>query len=102
MHTECTETYTYRSDGTAVVESGDDRSEDTYEISSTTEGNDRHRMKVTTVKDHGGRDCSGIGKDNTGESAIVYVQFDSNFTKMIICLDANSYRCFGPLMRVSR
>lgn len=98
----CTETYTYRRDGTALVESRDDRNEDTYEISQEPEENNRHRMKVTTVKDSGGKDCSGSNKDSTGDSSIVFVEFDQNFSQMLVCLDAKSFRCFGPLRRVAR
>ena len=100
--TKCTEIYTYRRDGTALVESADDRNEDAYEISAATEGNNRHRMKVTTVKDNGGKDCSGSDKNTTGDSTTVYVEFDSSYNEMLVCLDAMSYRCFGPLRRVSR
>jgi hypothetical protein len=98
----CTETYTYRKDGASLVESAQERNEDKYEISDTAEGSNRHRMKVTTTKDNGGKDCAGNDKDNTGQSATVYVEFDSNYTQMIVCLDATSFKCFGPLKRVSR
>jgi hypothetical protein len=98
----CVEKYTYRKDGTALVESGEDRNEDKYEISGTPEGNNRHRLKVTTVRDSAGKDCSGSVSDSTGESATVFVEFGSSYTQMLVCLDANSYKCFGPLRRVAR
>jgi hypothetical protein len=100
--TKCAETYTYRRDGTALVESADDRNEDVYEISPATEGNNRHLMKVTTVKDNGGKDCSGSDENSTGDSATVYIEFDSSYNEMLVCLDATTYRCFGPLKRVAR
>ncbi|MGH8729165.1 MAG: hypothetical protein ACREV9_13665 [Burkholderiales bacterium] len=99
---KCTETYTYRKDGTALVESGQEKSEDKYEITDTFEENNRYRMKVTTVKDNGGKDCAGNGKDNTGQTATVFVEFNDGYKEMIICLDANSFKCFGPLTRMSR
>ncbi|MGH8608029.1 MAG: hypothetical protein ACREX9_11600 [Gammaproteobacteria bacterium] len=98
----CTETYTYRADGTSLVESGQEKNEDKYEISGKAEGSDRLRMKVTTVKDNGGKDCAGNDKDNTGQTAVVFVEFDSSYNEMIVCLDEKSFKCFGPLKRVAR
>lgn len=99
---KCTETYTYRADGTSLVQSGQEKNEDKYEISGRIEGSDRRQMKVTTVKDNGGRDCAGNDKDNTGQTAVVFVEFDSSYNQMIVCLDEKSFKCFGPLKRVAK
>lgn len=98
---KCTETYTYRKDGTSLVESGQEKNEDKYEISGKIEGSDRYTMKVTTVKDNGGKDCGGNDKDNTGQTATVFVEFGDGFSEMIVCLDPKSFKCFGPLKKVS-
>lgn len=98
---KCTETYDFRPDGTARVRSGAERLDDTYQISSTPEGHGRYRLVMTTVKDHGGRDCVGSDENATGKTTTGYVGFSPQLDMMIMCADATSNRCIGPLRRVS-
>lgn len=96
----CTEVYRFRSDGTATITSGAERSDDTFEISSTPEGRDRYRLAITTLKDYGRQDCVGSEVDSTGKTATGYVGFTAARDSMILCADATSDRCIGPMRRV--
>ena len=96
----CTEIYEFRSDGTARVTSGDETTDERYELSPSAEGKGRYKLTMTTVKDHGGKDCVGSVADTTGKSTTGYVEMNSTADVMVFCVDATSAKCMGPLRRV--
>lgn len=96
----CVETYEFRDDGTARVTSFEETLDERYEVSSTPEGRRRYRLTMTTVKDHGGRDCVGSTEDTTGKSSVGYIEFSSSTDTMIFCADATGAKCMGPLRKV--
>jgi hypothetical protein len=98
---QCTETYDFKPDGTASVRSGDERLDETYEISFMPEGHGRYKLVMKTVRDHGGRDCVGSQDDSTGKTTTGYVAFNPQLDLMIMCVDATGKRCMGPLRRIS-
>ena len=96
----CTETYTYRRDGTFVASSGLERTDGTYSIASTPDADGFFRLTRTVAHDNRGRDCAGSEADNTGHSATVYVQFLDGGTWLRKCYERSTTRCFGPLARI--
>jgi hypothetical protein len=98
----CVEVYSFRSDGTATMRSGAETLEDIYDITPAPDDNGRFKLTMTTVKDHGGQDCADREEDDTGRSSTSYVVFGPRFRSLIICEDATSNRCFGPLRRIHR
>lgn len=97
---QCTEVYRFGSDGSGSVSSGAERTDDTYEVASTPEGRGRYKLAITTIRDHGGQDCVGSEVDSTGKTATGYVGFSPALDAMILCADATSDRCIGPMRRV--
>jgi hypothetical protein len=95
----CVETYEFRRDGTARVTSGEETLDERYEISPTAESR-RYRLTMTTVKDHGGKDCVGSTDDTTGKSSSGYIEFDPAGDSMLFCADATRARCMGPLRKI--
>jgi hypothetical protein len=96
----CVETYEFRNDGTARVTSGEERLDERYDISPIAEGARRYRLTMTTVKDHGGKDCVGSTDDTTGKSSVGYIEFDPSGDSMLFCADATRTKCMGPLRKV--
>ena len=96
----CTEIYEFRSDGSARVTSGEETTDERYEFSSVPEGKGRHKLTMTIVKDHGGRDCVGSVEDSTGKSTTGYIELNAAGNAMVFCADAVTAKCMGPLLRV--
>jgi hypothetical protein len=96
----CVETYEFRSDGTARVTSLEETLDERYEVSPVAEGPRRYRLTMTTVKDHGGKDCVGSTADTTGQSSVGYIELDPSADAMVFCADATRTRCMGPLRKI--
>ena len=96
----CTEVYDYRPDGTLFVESGAEKTDNTYAIASLPDQNGFFRMVLKIVKDYGGNDCADSDEDSTGQENTVYVLFHSSGSIHAVCRDANLDACYGPLRRV--
>lgn len=96
----CTEVYDYRPDGTLQVQSGSERTDNTYSIDSAPDQNGFFKMVLKIVKDHGGKDCADSEEDNTGQEQVVYVLFHSSKPLHAVCRDPNLETCYGPLRRV--
>ena len=82
------------------MRSGPETLEDIYDIAPAPDGKGRFKLTMTTLKDHGGKDCADREEDDTGRSSTSYVVFGLRFQSLIICEDATANRCFGPLRRV--
>jgi len=98
----CTETHTYRADGSRSSTSGAERSDTRYEISTQPSAKGFWRLDVTTVKDYGGRDCSDTEDDETGLKWTVYLRFDQTGNRLIYCYEESLTNCYGPFTRAVR
>jgi hypothetical protein len=96
----CVETYEFRSDGTARVTSLEETLDERYEVSPVAEGPRRYRLTMTTVKDHGGKDCVGSSADTTGQSSVGYIELNPSADAMVFCADATRTKCMGPLRKI--
>ena len=97
----CTEVYDYRDDGTLQVESGTEKTDNTYSIAASPDQNGFFKMVLKIVKDHGGKDCADSEDDNTGQESTVYILFHSSRAIHAVCRDANLDACYGPLRRIN-
>jgi hypothetical protein len=96
----CTEVYDYRPDGTLQVQSGAEKTDNTYSIASTPDENGFFRMVLKIVKDYGGKDCADSEEDSTGQEQAVYVLFHSSRELHAVCRDPSLEVCYGPLHRM--
>lgn len=96
----CTEVYDYRTDGTLQVQSGAEKTDNTYSIAASPDENGFFRMVLKIVKDYGGTDCGDSDEDSTGQENEVYVVFHSSKSIHAICRDPNLDACYGPLRRI--
>ena len=97
---KCTEVYDFRADGTAVVTSGAEKTDNTYTVAANPDSNGFFRVTVKTTKDHGGKDCADDETDSTGQESTTYVLFDPNRAQSVMCAEPKLERCFGPLQRL--
>jgi hypothetical protein len=96
----CTEVYDYRPDGTLYVESGTEKTDNTYSMASSPDENGFVKTVLKIVKDYGGKDCADSDEDNTGQESTVYILFHSSRSIHAVCRDANLDACYGPLRRM--
>jgi hypothetical protein len=87
----CTEVYEYRVDGTLLVTSGDEKTENNFAIVRNPDANGFYEAQFKIVKDYGGKDCADSETDDTGAGFTAYVIFDPT---------GGMYFSFGPLRRI--
>jgi hypothetical protein len=97
---KCTEVFDFRADGTAPVTSGDEKTENTYSISSSADRNGFYQLNMKTIKDFGGKDCGDDSSDTTGQETTHFVLFEPQRTMHIVCAEPKVGRCYGPLTRM--
>ena len=96
----CTEVYEFRADGTAFIQSRDERTDNTFTVAAEPDANGFYRVVLRTTKDHGGQDCVNDAANNTGLESINYNLFTPDRTQMLICYEPTRSACFGPLRRI--
>jgi len=80
----CTETMTFRGDGTLSAISGEENTENKYTLETPLSPGDRYTLTLHVVTDNGGKDCLGSKTDDTGRTEVVYLEFLSE-TQMKMC-----------------
>lgn len=98
----CVEQFVFRENGTVAITRGEERTENTYLMSWAPEPNGRYKLTITTVKDHGGRDCEDSGDDSTGRRSTVYILFSQSRESMIFCAAPEGADCTGLMRRIAR
>lgn len=96
---KCVESYQFRANGTAVVTSGDEVSEATFEVSAKPDAKNFYKFSDKVTRDNGKKDCAGE-ITQVGHSETSYLQFDPRNELVIMCQAASLDACFGPLRRV--
>lgn len=97
----CTEVYDYREDGHLYVVSGEEVTENRYEISASPDRLGFYVVSGRTVKTNGKKDCSDAA--TTSEVAkpyTMYVIFHRVEPLHLVCYEPKIEKCFGPLRRV--
>ena len=95
----CSETYTFRPDGTSLVTSGDEIAESVFEISAKPDASGFYKWTDKLVKDNGKKDCSGKVTP-VGNTVTNFVQFHPSGDLFILCADGSLDTCIGPFKRV--
>lgn len=98
----CAEQFVFRDNGTVSIRQGEKSTENTYLMAWAPEPNGRFRLTITTVKDHGGRDCDEAAEDTTGRRNVVYMLFSQSGESMIMCKAAEGTDCTGLMRRTAR
>src|SRR5881394_2574913 len=70
----CSETYTFRPDGTTLVTSAEEIAETVFEISAKPSASGFYKLTDKLVKDNGKKDCSGAVTE-VGKTVTNFVQF---------------------------
>lgn len=96
----CTEVYEFRADGTAFIQSRDERTDNTFTVAAEPDANGFYRVVLRTTQDHGGKDCVNDAANNTGLESINYHLFTPDHKQMLTCYEPNRGACFGPLRRI--
>src|SRR5262245_37712411 len=60
----CTEVYEYRADGTGLVLSGAERTDNVYTVSADPDSDGFYRVTIRIEKDYGGKDCADDESDS--------------------------------------
>lgn len=97
----CTETQTYRADGSRSVVSGEERAEGTFQVEPSTEDPNFRRLTLNTARDAGGKDCSGSTSDDTGKSSVIFYLIAKDHQQLMYCFEPELKRCVGPFRRVA-
>ena len=97
---KCTEVFDFRADGTAPVISGDEKTENTYTVSSSADRNGFYQLNMKTVSDLGGKDCGDDSSDTTNQETTHFILFEPQMTMHIVCAEPRIGRCYGPLTRM--
>lgn len=97
---DCTEVYDFRPDGTLVVQSGAEKTDNTYEIASEPDRDGFYKVTMRVVKDYGGKDCGDAEDDSTGDTYTNYVLFDPSMGRYVACAKPAFDACIGPLRRL--
>lgn len=97
-NSQCTETYFYKPDGTALVTSGEEVGETTFEVSAEVSPKGFFKIVDKIVKDNGKKDCSGAVM-TVGHEATNYVTIHPSGELMLMCESESLQACFGPLRR---
>lgn len=95
---DCTETYTFRRDGTALVRSAGEISETTYEIAAKPSARGFYKWDHTIVKTNGRKDCAGEVME-PGSTVSQFVFFHRSPDVFFICGDESGRNCIGPFIR---
>ena len=95
----CTETLTFRDDGTLSTTSGEEKTDNQYTLTPPSLAGSRYMLTIHVIKDHGGKDCVDSTVDNTGSTDVVYIEFLSK-TQMKMCYRSTDGNCFGPLHKI--
>jgi hypothetical protein len=95
----CSETYTFRPDGTSLVTSGEEIAESVFEISPKPSPQGFYKWTDRLVKDNGKKDCTGETTE-VGQVVTNFVRFHPSGVAFIMCAKESLDSCIGPFMRV--
>ena len=104
----CSESFTFRIDGSLQLRSAQAESVWHYELATAPDVNGFYRLVETLATANGMPDCTGDALDtpepqpSTGAavpSTLRFVQLSPARDQLIMCRDASLKACFGPLQR---
>ena len=99
---KCTETLSYRAEGTSTGSSGAEATQSRYRIAAIPSLLGFYRVAETATQANGKRDCSGDLHEVSGEPVIRFIQFSPKQDQLIVCKAESLQACFGPLKRSNK
>jgi hypothetical protein len=97
----CSEVYDYKADGSLIIQSGDERTENIYTIAKTPDDRGFYKVTIKVITDFRGRDCMNNDDDDTGNEASSYIVMNRGKTIYAMCQQPSTERCFGPMLKQS-
>ena len=97
----CSESLTYRADGTRSASSGQEQTQSHYEISAMPSLLGFYRLSETVTQSNDKLDCAGDVNPASGEPVTRFVQFSPKHDQFIVCKEEELKACYGPLKRTS-
>jgi len=98
--TRCSETYTFKEDGTKVAKSADEVGESTFVVSATPSPAGYYKLTDTVVASNGKLDCS-FQSTPVGDTVSVFLRFEQSANAFSFCPREAPESCIGPFKRIS-
>ena len=95
----CTETYTFRADGTRRFLSAEEVGESTFLLADTPSDRGFYRYTDTVTKTNGKPDCSGNIAPMGIRSNLFILFHPRHREEFIVCRDETLAQCFGPVKK---
>ncbi|HET8870607.1 MAG TPA: hypothetical protein VFM48_09180 [Aquabacterium sp.] len=95
----CADQYYFRSDGTLMIQSGHEVTENTYTLAEQPDKSGFYKFDIEVTQTNGKRDCQG-NQTPVGRQSGSYLRFQANGDRLILCRQANLTACMGPLIRL--
>ena len=99
---KCSETLTYRGNGTRAGSSGDELTEAEFQVTPVPSLLGFYRLTETLTSANGQRDCSGDLTAAGSEPTVRFIQFNPQKDFLIVCRTEALTACYGPLQRGRR
>ena len=98
--TACTETYTFRKNGTKRSQSAGEIQESKFAISSKPSAAGYYKLTDTVVESNDKLDCSGSSTP-VGDTVSVFVRFEQGLKVFSFCYTEAKDKCVGPFKRTA-
>jgi hypothetical protein len=95
----CVETYRFRSDGTSMVTSNHEVSENEYQIRAQPDDKGFYAWDDRIVKNNGKEDCGGEIMP-VGDVVHKFLKFAPSGNLFLMCFEETMGSCIGPFRRV--
>lgn len=96
----CVEIYIFGVEQSGHITSGEETSIARYEIADKPTDNGFYKVKLSIVKDNGGKDCGESYEDNTGDVYNKFVMFHPSGNQYVSCDSEDIKDCVGPFKRI--
>jgi hypothetical protein len=96
----CVEIYIFGIEQSGHITSGEETSIARYEIADKPTDNGFYKVKLSIVKDNGGKDCGESYEDNTGDVYNKFVIFHPSGNQYVSCDSEDIKDCVGPFKRI--
>jgi hypothetical protein len=96
---DCRESFDFGSDGTLRIESGDERTVNSYTLGKALNPAGRLEVRTTVLKTVVGRNCAGHFADLTGQSRSLFIEPGPLGASIAVCESAAGVDCTGPLRK---
>lgn len=96
----CVEIYIFGVEQSGHITSGEETSIARYEIADKPTEHGFYKVKLSIVKDNGGKDCGESYEDNTGDVYNKFVMFHPSGNQYVSCDSEDIKDCVGPFKRI--